>query len=89
MEFSREFAHLALIELTNEKSKNQEMRQAVQASRRDYEKLRGQLESARRQAIGNDGINNGSHTVGLGDSNGPMISSAPKPFYAGVNILMS
>jgi hypothetical protein len=70
-------------ELNGEKAKTQELRQGMQSLRRDYEKLRGQLDAARRKAIGNDGISGTAfqHDHAASQSS---TTSAPQPFYAGV-----
>lgn len=69
-------------ELEGEKTKNQELRQTMQTMRRDHEKLRGQLDTARRKAIGG--------SVGsvfpIEASQSSVSTSAPQPFYSGVSI---
>ena len=64
----------------------------TQSLQRDYEKLRAQLDQARRKAIGSAGM---AGTVGeVGDgcyvpaSTHSASTSAPQPFYAGVSVCM-
>lgn len=51
--------------------------------RRDYEKLRGQLDTARRKAISGGG---GGNTFSLEATQSSVASSVPQPFYSGVSI---
>jgi septal ring factor EnvC (AmiA/AmiB activator) len=70
-------------DLNSEKAKNQELRQGMQTLRRDYEKIRGQLDAARRKAIGNDGVSSSVYQP-LTEASQSSTTSAPQPFYAGV-----
>lgn len=70
-------------EVNGEKMKNQELRQGAQSSKRDYDKLRIQLDQARRKAIGTSGSGINDNSIFVESSQNS--ASAPQPFYSGVS----